>query len=113
METLPTWLALILVAGGIIGAGAMIIRWITMTIRSSWVNGNGNGNGRYKCPVDTNFLSSQLTGCEASREQAAARDQQMLSLLKQILEELRSQRSDWRKVQNDITILLDRQSRDR
>ena len=96
LEALPEWAILLVGIAGLLGAGAMFTQWVVRTVKTSWYS-NGNGvkstassvQGR-SCPMDSSFVTTQLTNCEASREQAAVRDQEMLSLLKQILGELQA-----------------------
>ena len=58
--------------------------------------------------MDSGFVTSQLTNCENSREQAAMRDQQMLALLQQILAELQAIRTHEHDILKGITILQER-----
>lgn len=114
LETLPDWFLLAIAIAGIIGGISMFVRWFTRTIKTTWES-NGKAaaapttdGGIRACPMDSGFVTSQLTSCETSREQAAVRDQQMLTLLQQILAELQGIRSQQQEILKGITILLER-----
>ncbi len=95
----------------------MLVRWFTRTIKASW---ESNGKSVHApppsvvdraCPMDSGFVTTQLTSCETSREQAAVRDQQMLTLLQQILAELQAIRTQQQEILQDLAVLMER-SRD-
>jgi len=114
LEVLPDWLIFTVAVSGIIGCGTMVVRWLVGTIKSAWQpsgrgsNGSGASVSPKSCPLDAGFINSQLNNCEASREQAAMRDQQMLALLQQILNELQAIRAHEHDILQGITILLER-----
>ena len=113
-DVLPEWFLLAIAIAGIIGGVSMFVQWITRNVKASWQSGSRNGNGAThpsppkSCPLDSGFVNSQLTSCEASREQSAMRDQEMLSLLRQILGVLQAIQKDNHEIQRGITLLLDR-----
>ena len=114
-EVFPMWVVWLIAVTGAAGAVAMLIQFVIYHIRKSWPpngkNGNGYNGNRFVCPVDTGHLTGQLTECHNHRELAAERDARMISMLKQLLEEVRGLRSDWRELHADIRVLKDRTER--
>lgn len=117
-EGIPEWLVLLVGITGIIGGLAMLVKWLTRTVKTTWQSNGRNGNGvdhaapARTCPMDSGFVTAQLTNCESSREQAAVRDQQMLMLLQQILGELQAIRAHEHDILQGMTTLLERTQAD-
>ena len=114
VDTLPSWVLWIVAVTGVIGAASMTIQFGVYQIRKHWPNGNGRNGSKAMpviCPVDTGQLTGQLTECHNHREAAAERDARMLSMLKQLIDEVRGLRSDWKTLHSDIIVLKDRSER--
>ena len=113
----PAWVLWLIAVTTVAGASTFVIQFIVHQIKDSWGNGNGRkndrviGNGGFVCPVDTGHLTGQLSECHNHREAAAERDARMLSMLDQIIQELRGLRQDTRDLHSDMRVLKDRLSR--
>ena len=113
LESLPPWVLWLVGVTGVISAASLSIQFGLYQFRKYWPNGNGNGSKAkgFICPVDTGHLAGQLGECHNHREAAAERDARMLSMLKQLIEEVRGLRGDWRQLHADIVVLKDRTER--
>lgn len=116
-DVFPAWVLWLVAVTGFAGGAAMVIQFVTHHVKNSW-GGNSNGRknnreigGGFVCPVDTGHLTGQLSECHNHREAAAERDARMLSMLDQIIQELRGLRQDTRDLHGDMRVLKDRLSR--